>query len=432
MRINLSLIVFGLTVQSMLAADFVISSLNPSGEISWGNATPVGVVSLLTATNPAGSWRPQANYFTTQSTGGAWLSPASGNLFYRLLSVDISTNSPQHFANLLHSYGLLETLAGTNQPGGGVDGYNYWRPSYEGGWATQACLSRPHIAFADPDNHILIVDQGSDSVLKVTADGRIRTFAGTHARGFNAFEGWATNVQLNLPNGGWMREDGVFYILDTENNLIRRVATNGYLTTLVTNADTGHDGRGLWVKSDESVAYWCALTVLRKWTPAGGVATLPRVFSDLANLVGDERTGDLYICDRGVHRVYRLATNGTLFPFAGNGTTSPRTEGLPVLQFGFNKPRGLCFLPNGGYLICEHSPGNCVWYVDPEGKVHRWLYGNSNNNAYAGDGGWFYANPSLAAISKPRSIVTDRRGNLIMVENDIGFVRRIRFQRMNP
>jgi hypothetical protein len=421
-----------LAVQPAIAADFGISYLSPAGDITWSNASTTGVVSVLTATNSTGPWQPQENYFTTNSFGSARLSLVSSNLFCRLLSVDISTNTSQHFNNLLDSYGLLETIAGTNLPGGGTDGSNYWRARYEGGWATQACLSRPHIAFADPENNILIVDQGSDSVLKVTADGRIRTYAGTHVRGFNVYEGRATNIHLNLPNGGCMRDDGVFYILDTENNLVRRVDTNGYLTTLVTNANTGHDGRGLWVKSDESLVYWCALTVLRKWTPGGGVVTLTNVFYDLANIVGDERTGDLYICDRGVHRIYRLSSNGVLSVFAGNGTTSPRTDGTPVLQFGFNKPRDLCFLPNGGYFVCEHHPGNCVWYVDPAGIVHRWLTGNGNNNAYIGDQQWFYSNSATAKISKPRSIATDRLGNIIVVENDIGFVRRINFRRMNP
>ena len=46
------------------------------------------------------------------------------------------------FANLVHSYGLLETIAGNGT--GGTDGTNYWRSVYEGGYATNAALSRPH------------------------------------------------------------------------------------------------------------------------------------------------------------------------------------------------------------------------------------------------------------------------------------------------
>ena len=416
------------------ADEFRLRPVDATGQIHWSGAFTAGVCTVETAGTPTGPWVPRENYFTTNSAGGARVISSPGNTFCRLLAVDLSTNTPLHHANLLGSYGTLETIAGTNLPGGGTDGFNYWRAEYEGGPATNACLSRPHIAFADPDNNLLIVDQGSDSVLKVTTDGRIHTYAGTHVRGFNGYEGWATNIQLNLPNGGWMRDDGTFYILDTENNLIRRVATNGHLTTLVTNADTGtlHDGRGLWVKSDESVVYWCALTMLRRWTPSEGVVTLPQVFVDLANLVGDERTGDLYLCDRGQNRVFRLSTNGVLTTLAGNGSTAPRTEGTSVLQFGFNRPRDLWFIPNGGYFICEHSPGNCVWFVDPENKVHRWLNGSSANNAYHGDGQWFYTDPATAKISKPRSVVTDQRGNIIVVENDIGFVRRISFHRLTP
>lgn len=414
-------------------AQIHLTSVQPDGQVRWTGAFTAGVVSVVTAADVTGPWSVLENHFTTAPTGGTRLGLRPGNLFCRLLSVDISTNTPWHHTNLVQSYGLLETIAGTNMPGGGVDKSNYWRPWYEGGPATNACLSRPHNAFADPENNILIVDQGSGSVLKVTPAGTIHTFAGTHTNGFNGDgPAPATNLALNFPNGGWMAEDGRFYILDTDNRRIRRVDPNGIMTTVVTNADAVGEGRGLWVKSDESLLYFCALTRLRKWTPAGGVVTLPHVFLNLANILGDERTGDLYICDRDAHRIYRLDTNGVLTTFAGNGTTGPRTEGTPVLQFGFNRPRDLCFLPNGGYLVSEHNPGNCVWYVDPAGRVHLWLNGNSSNNAYRGDGAWFYANLATPKVSKVRSIKTDRRGNLLIVENDIGYLRRVNFRRLNP
>jgi parallel beta-helix repeat protein len=415
-------------------ADFVITGLAASGRISWAGAFPTGVVGIAAATHVTGPWHWQDNHFTTTSSGTASVPWTGGNRFFRLLSADLSTQNPHHFTNLLQSYGLLETLAGTNLPGGGRDKSNYWRPWYEGGLATQAVLSRPHLALADPANNIIIVDQGSGSVLKVTPQGTIHTIAGTHTNSTVTTDepSPATHVNLNFPNGAWMRDDGTLYLLDTENHRIRRLDPHGLMTTLVPHADTAKEGRGLWVKSDESVLYFCALTRLRKWTPREGVVTLTNVFQNLANIVGDERTGDLFICDRGAHRIYRLTAAGVLTPFAGNGTTSPRQDDVPALEFGFNRPRDLCFLPNGGYLVCEHDPGNCVWYVDPAGLVHLWLKGNADNNAYAGDGAWFYSDPALPKVSKVRSVRLDRRGNLILVENDVGYVRRIRFQPHRP
>ena len=156
------------------------------------------------------------------------------------------------FMNLVTSYDVIRTVAGTGQ--GPVDGVNYWSPDFEGGPATSATLSRPHMAMADNANNIYIVDKDSHSVLKVTPDGTIHTVAGTHVRGYNGDgPAVATSLQLDAPNGLWVRSDGQFYVLDTGNGKVRRVATDGTMTTLftdtngiingVTNGITG--GRGL-------------------------------------------------------------------------------------------------------------------------------------------------------------------------------------------
>ena len=100
------------------------------------------------------------------------------NNFFRLLAADISTNTAAGYTNLLNSYGLLHTIAGNGF--GGIDGVNYWQPGFEGGYATNAALSRPHIAVADTAGNVFIADKNSHSVLKVTPDGRIHTVAGTH------------------------------------------------------------------------------------------------------------------------------------------------------------------------------------------------------------------------------------------------------------
>ena len=96
--------------------------------------------------------------------------------------MDISTNTPRHYTNLLESYGVLETVAGRGFP---MSDVSQWQPSYEGEWATNVCLSRPHIAFGDSRGNVLIVDQRSSSVLKVTPEGRLYTYAGTHIAGNN-------------------------------------------------------------------------------------------------------------------------------------------------------------------------------------------------------------------------------------------------------
>jgi hypothetical protein len=420
-----------------MTADFRIQTTSPGGTITWSGAYTAGVCTVETAVSPAGPWTPRKNLFTTNENGGAVVVPTNNPAFTRLLSVDISTNSSRHYTNLLQSYGILETVAGRGQFMG--DHISYWQGTNEGGFATNANLSRPHISFGDAQGNVYIVDQGSSAVEKVTPDGRIYTYAGTHVAGFNGDgPAPATNLQLRFPNGGWLRGDGVFYVLDTENGKVRRIGTNGIMTTLITTDPLG-DGRALWVKSDESVIYFGSgpgvnldVTTLNRWTPQGGITVVSSNFLDIGNILGDERTGVLYICDRSANKVYRMETNGTLVTIAGNGTTTGGGEGFPALETGLIQPRSIWFIPNGGFFITEHDPGNRIWYVDPAGIIHRWMNGSSANHFRVGDGAWFYQNPATPKVSRVRSINADPNGNLIITESNYGYVRRIRFERLLP
>ncbi|MGC8886143.1 MAG: hypothetical protein ACP5MG_03180 [Verrucomicrobiia bacterium] len=410
----------------LFSEEFRISAIDKNGFVYWENGYTAGVVTVQYRGKLSHQWQNERNYFTTNSVGFFKFNFESSNRFYRLAIVDISTNSPNHFTNLIYSYGLLQTIAGKYTSTGGQDQVNYWRPEFEGGYATNAVLSRPHICFPDPYNNIILVDEGSDSVLKITTNGTIYTYAGTHVRGFNGDgPAPATNLNLYLPNGGWMMADGTFYILDRYNRKVRRVDTNGIMKTVFTT--TVAINRGIWVTGDESEVYFSATTAIYKWTPTGGVVLVRSGFSDLANILGNDATGDLYITDRNTHRIYKLTREGNLFVIAGNGTTSGGGDGFPAISTGLNRPRGIWFLPNNGYLICEHDPGNRVWYVDPAGIIHLWLNGDRQNTPPRGDGEWFY-NPAIPKVTKVRWVTLDKEGNIIIVESDIGYVRRIDFK----
>jgi hypothetical protein len=437
------LFLFGLII-SAGAADLQLS-LDRAGNLGYGNAFTSGVINvqMRTTLNTNTPWVARSNYFTTNTVGSVPVPMSSTQGFFRLLSVDISTNTFRHYTNLLESYGILETVAGR---GGSSADESHWLPSFEGAFATNVDLSRPHISFGDPFGNVLIVDQRSHSILKVTPEGRLFTYAGTHTEGNNGDgPAAATTLHLRSPNGGWIRSDGTFYILDTENGKVRKVTTNGIMSTLFTTAPMG-DGRAFWVKNDESVVYFGsggtptsgASTNLNKWTPTGGVTVVRNTFQELGNILGDERTGNVYVSDRLANRVYRLDTNNVLTPIAGNGTQGLAVEGALAVATPLALPRSVWFIPNGGFFVTEHDVGggtglgNRIWYIDPAGIIHRWMNGSSADNKRVGDGQWFYANPALAKVSRVRAINTDPFGNLIITESNFGYVRRIRFQRINP
>lgn len=417
-----------LWVTTTHAAPISISSLERDGSIVWTNAFTNGVCTLEGTARVTGPWAAGQNHFTTSSVGRAFVVLTSSNQFIRLLAADIS-GTPQGFTNLVNSYGVIETVAGNGL--GGTDGTNYWRPGYEGGFATNAALSRPHFAMADAAGNVFIVDKDSHSVLKVTRDGRIHTVAGTHAAGDGGNSSApGRNTPLNFPNGLFVRADGTVYVLDTGNGKVRRLDTNGMMTTLFTVSGGIAGGRGLWVNEDESLTYFCSGTDLRKRTP-GNITTLNSNFKELGNITLTP-AGDIVATDRADNKVFLVDASGgsqggrtRLF---GNGTTNAVVNGTPASTNGLYEVRGVWPVPNGGYLLATHA-GSRVLYVDPAGILYVFVAGQ-DGGAHSGDGSWFHS-PGLK-VTEVRSVAMDHAGNILIVENDFGYVRQIRFNRLAP
>lgn len=326
--------------------------------------------------------------------------------------------------NLLRSYGVIETVAGTGA--GRTDKVSYWQLRFEGGPAAAAALSRPHFAMADRAGNIYIADKDSHSVLRVAPNGTIHTHAGNHAGGFNGDgPAAATNLQLRFPNSLWVRADGTVYVLDTDNGRVRRVGTNGIMTTLFLARASGgalKGGRTLWVKDDESLAYFGAETRIRKWTPTGGVHTAASDFVELGTFYV-EPGGDLIVCDLGANYVYRIRPDGARTTLAGNGRKSGGGDGRRAIETGLYGVRGVWPAPTGGYLLLSHA-GCQLWYLDPAGIIHL-LVNGAGGRTHRGDGTYFYK-PSEPRISEGRSVTIDYEGNVLMCESDYGYLRRIR------
>jgi len=416
--------------------NFQITVVNPAGQLAWTNAFASGVCTVesaaqLNGTNDQTAWTPQQNYFTTNSAGVGAFPLTAGNGFLRLLAVNISTNTPQAFTNLVQSYGLLHTIAGNGDAGNsnpGQDVTNYWQPGFEGGYATNAALSRPHFAMADNFSNVFIVDKDSDAVLKVTPDGRIHTVAGTHAIGNGPdVPTPATNVALNQPTGLWVRGDGTVYVLDTGNSKVRRLDTNGTMTTLFIDSKGISGGRGLWVKSDESLIYYASSSHLRQWTPGGGSGNLNSQFNNLGNIIISGT--NIIATDRDDNTVWLVATNnGARTLLFGNGGENPVVNGTLAATNSLYGVRGVWQPPIGGYFLATDY-GAQLLYVDVTGVLH--VFVNGQNDYHAGDGSWFYS-PANDYFGQLRSVSMDNQGNLIVVENDLGYVRRIDFQRLHP
>ena len=338
-----------------------------------------------------------------------------------LLTLPFSSSALTEFETVLNSYGKLRTAAGRGLIRS--KGVNGWALAMEGGNAVDAELSRPHMTMADQVGNLYIADKDAHAIRKVTPYGTIYTIAGTGEAGFND-DGIGIESQLDQPNGLYTLPDGTTYILDLGNSRIRKLSTAGDLTTIVHDPDGIVLGRGLWVSDDETLIYYACGNAVKKWAEAEGLTTYADGFTDLGNIDVDPLfwslpVGNLVVTDRGANRVYRIFPDGSKQAIAGNGQTTGGGDGEKALETGLHGVRGICFAPNGGYYLATHEGGQ-VWYVDVNGYIHLLIDGDTSHT-HAGDGEDIKT-PGRK-ISEPRAVTLAPNGDLIVTENDYGYVR---------
>ncbi len=182
--------------------------------------------------------------------------------------------------------GNITTVAGTGNHGG-YNGYGYNNE----GPATAANLTYPASVALDCSGNMYIADMGSETVRKIDADGNIHCFAGTYAGGYNGDGIAATSSQLNLPTCVLADCSGNVYIADAWNNRVRKVTTDGNITTIAGNGAAAYSGDG------------GPATAAALWIPHG---------------ITFDACGNLYICDWQNNSVRLLSTDGNITTFAGS------------------------------------------------------------------------------------------------------------------
>jgi hypothetical protein len=320
--------------------------------------------------------------------------------------------------SFFQSYNLLTTIAGKGGEGDGV--VNNWKASFEGKNAIDAVLSEPHFSMADSQGNVYIADKNAHAIRKVDLSGIITTVAGTSVAG-DGGDGKATEMAISSPNGLWVSKAGVLYILDLGNSKIRKVDVNGLMTTVFKD-DSGFGlGRALWVSKTEDTIWYASTSSIKRWTRSGAISLCASGFSALGNITQD-KNGFIVATDRSANLVYRIGPDTTKTIIAGNGQTNGGSDGLPALQTALYGVRAVWFLDDNSYFLATHE-GSQVWYVDTSGIAHIFVNGNKGNKNHSGDG----ENYRTAGykISEVRSVTVDWQGNVIITENDKGYIRKV-------
>jgi streptogramin lyase len=278
----------------------------------------------------------------------------------------------------------------------------------------------------------------------------LSNFAGSGAKGFAGDNGAAVAAKLADPSGIAIGPDGAFYICDTANHRIRRVARDGKITTVAGTGEKGWSGDGgpataaklaepyevrfdpsgniFWVERlSHSVRRLDAktgviTTIAGTGTPGfsgdGGLA--PRAQLNEPHSIAFDPAGDLYIADVKNHRIRKVTMKtGIITTLAGTGERKPTPDGAPFATAPLAGPRALAFDRSGGLWLALRE-GNAIYRLDlAHGTIHH--VAGTGQKGDTGDGG-----PArLATMNGPKGIAVAPDGSVFVADTENHVIRRI-------
>ena len=220
--------------------------------------------------------------------------------------------------------GVVVTLAGSPSENGSVDGPG-----------NMARFNNPNGIVVDGDS-VLVADTDNNTLRRVLADGTTTTFAGVATEAGHA-NGTLSQARFDHPRGLARDSHGNIYVADTGNHTIRRISTDGKVSTLAGTPGVSGNSDG---------------------TGASACFNLPIA------LVADANN-NIYVADTGNSAIRHVTTDGTVSTLtltAAPPTPPPSPTPTPTNSGGGGGGGAMpvwvlavLFLTSGIRLLLQHS-----------------------------------------------------------------------------
>jgi hypothetical protein len=306
--------------------------------------------------------------------GSAWFTDFNNFLIRRVLPDD-----------------TVETMVGSQDPLFPGDGpLTGVRPG--GAPGSEWLLNHPTNLLPGPEGKVLVVAWHNHKLLTVDAnDGYVEVMCGGGADFAGDGGPAAMGARFRQVQDVTRDDAGNLYLIDQGNERIRRIDTDGVITTIAGTGANGYAGDG-----------GPALEAQFSWAqgsnpnPSGGLI---------------HHQGKLYISDTeaDVIRVLDLAT-GTIDAFAGTGDGGDGGDGGPARQAKLNGPRDLEIGPDGHLYFADTDNGR-VRAIDLDSGIIRSVVGTGELGL--GDDGLL---ATATQLRRPFGIAFDPEGNLYVMD----------------
>ncbi|MCF7732018.1 MAG: hypothetical protein K9N23_10030, partial [Akkermansiaceae bacterium] len=256
----------------------------------------------------------------------------------------------------------------------------------------------------------------------------VRTAAGsTHGYA----EGPGATAKFNQPSGVATDAGGSIYVADTQNHRIRRIASNGTVSTLAGTGVAGFaDGAGATAQFDHPVGVVMSASGIlfvadsqnhriRAINPAGEVVTYsglgtPGFTNGIAGAarfhtptgLAIDGDGVLYVADSDNHRIRKIAIDGSVSTLAGTGVAGSANGAVAVVQF--NRPAGIA-ADSSGFVYVTEATSHAVRKITPSGSTS--IFAGSPTTA-----DFVNASGLSARFSSPVGLAVGTEGSLYVAD----------------
>lgn len=158
-------------------------------------------------------------------------------------------------------------------------------------------------------------------------------------------------------------------------------------------------------------------TGVKGFSGDGGPASAAQLNNPYAVARGPD--GDLYVCDVDNQRIRRIAADGTITTFAGNGKKGYDGDGGLANQATLNEPYEMAWDKNKNLYFVERM-NHTVRRIDARTGVISTVAG-TGKAGFSGDGG-----PGVRGqLNQPHSLAFDARGDLLICDISNHRVRKV-------
>ena len=240
------------------------------------------------------------------------------------------------------------------------------------GPANTSMFGYPTGVCVNSDGNIIVADTYHHKIRMINSNGEVSTISGNGMRGFK--DGPSSTSKFAFPGGVCVDSIGNIIVSDTENHRIRMINSNGDVSTISENGESGFRDGPL-----NSSMFNC---------PQG---------------ICIDSVGGIIIADTENHRIRMINSTGDVSTISGSGMRGFKDGPSNISMF--NYPHGVC-VDSDGNIIVTDTENHRIRMINLNGEV--------STICGTGEQGFKDGPSNISMFDNPCGVCVDFNGNIIV------------------